>query len=56
MKNIINILLERERKLLSKFRKNYNDLKHNVYYKVDRTIISKLISDFIEKIDLTENN
>ncbi len=50
------IISKKERKLLSKIRKNYNDLKHNLYYKVEKTFVSKLISDFLEKISIEEIN
>ncbi len=50
------IISKQERKLLSLIRKNYNDLKHNLYYKVDKTFISKLISDFLKNINLEEHN
>ena len=50
------LISKQERKLLSLIRKNYNDIKHNLYYKVDKAVISKLISDFLKKINLEDNN
>lgn len=41
------IITKHNRKLLIKIRKNYNNLKHNLYYKLDKVFVSTLITDFI---------
>ena len=50
------LISRQEGKLLSLIRKNYNDIKHNLHYKVDKTVISKLISDFLRKFSLVDHN
>lgn len=41
------IITKHNRKLLIKIRKNYNDLKHNLHYRLDKVFVSTLITDFI---------
>lgn len=41
------IITKNNRKLLIKIRKNYNNLKHNLHYKLDKVFVSALITDFI---------
>ena len=41
-----NIIGKDEFKFLKKIRRNYNDLKHKRYYKIDKSLIFNFIIDF----------
>ena len=46
------IITKHELKLLNKIRKNYNDIKHKLYYPIDKKVIFNLIEEFSKNMKI----
>ncbi|MHA1385380.1 MAG: hypothetical protein ACTSR3_16630 [Candidatus Helarchaeota archaeon] len=47
---ICGIINKHGRRLLSKIRRHYNGVKHKIYYKIDKDLISNLIEEFSNSV------